>query len=61
MQHKPIEKQPIVLKTNQSLLPAAINKKVKSGKDEITVYYFNTTKKIVFSKIELNKKFRLNT
>lgn len=45
---------------HRSLIPEAMNKKLKHGKTEIAVYFFNSNKRLVFPKMELNKKFALD-
>jgi hypothetical protein len=47
-------------RTHHSLISEAINKKFKSEKSEITVYYFNTNRRIIFPKSDLTKKFVLD-
>jgi hypothetical protein len=52
-------KVPLATKVHRSLLPDLINKRTKSGKSEITIYFFNTSRKIIFSKSELKLVFGL--
>lgn len=40
-----------------SLLPDYLAKKTQSRKEEITIYFFNSDKKMSFQKEELNKYF----
>lgn len=37
-------------KQSKSLLPEILNKKIKSSKTEITVFFFDTNKKIIFTR-----------
>ena len=48
---------PIQPKNHRSLLPEIMNRKIKSAKSEIVVYFFNTNHRIVFTRTQLKQFF----
>ena len=44
-------------RSQKSLLPEAMNRKIKSVKSEMVVYFFNTNRRIVFTRNELKQHF----